>query len=522
MNSERFLAMLFSHSCSAAVLAGMLLTIKYVLGRWISPRWQYGLWFLLVARLIVPDGPGSNMSVQHLLNWKLPTSTRTNHATAANDPRVTMPTFGTAVTAIDAQRTTAKTSHRFWNTRSLADLLVLTWAVGVLGVMALLAWNTRRLNWIIRLSTPVTDWRVTEEFQRCCSELGLENKLRFRQSGDISVPMVVGMLRPVVLLPLNMSTGLSLSDLRHALLHECMHVRRHDLVVSWFTTVVQAIHWFNPVLWVAFSQMRRDREIACDADAIRFLGESRAGEYGRALLKVAENLKSTARVWQALALVESKLDLRRRIEMIARYRVMNWRHGIVPSISSILLVGLNFTSAATEPNHVTDAAKPTPPSATVGSDHSTSASLISDKQPFTLTVAPQDGILNYTFGPNHELRGISARKGVVFSTRDTTITCDQLDYDPVRQELVTTGPGLSVMQGNREFTGRSYQLLIPENRGELIGDAIITQRDENGKGRTTTSGDRITIYGTTGSVQMKVHGGPSHRPFVATSSPAFL
>ena len=57
---------------------------------------------------------------------------------------------------------------------------------------------------------------------------------------------------------------LDLAQLRHVFLHELAHLKRFDIAVGLLTAVVQTVHWFNPLVWLAFRRMRDDREVACD------------------------------------------------------------------------------------------------------------------------------------------------------------------------------------------------------------------------------------------------------------------
>jgi beta-lactamase regulating signal transducer with metallopeptidase domain len=57
----------------------------------------------------------------------------------------------------------------------------------------------------------------------------------------------------------------STEELRFVFLHELAHVRRRDILMSWLMALLQVVHWFNPLVWFAFSRWRADRELACDA-----------------------------------------------------------------------------------------------------------------------------------------------------------------------------------------------------------------------------------------------------------------
>ena len=74
----------------------------------------------------------------------------------------------------------------------------------------------------------------------------------------------MGYFKPKIIISPQVLSYLSKEDLEHIFLHEMMHIKRKDILANWIMIVVQAFHWFNPIVWYAFSKMRKDREIICD------------------------------------------------------------------------------------------------------------------------------------------------------------------------------------------------------------------------------------------------------------------
>lgn len=102
---------------------------------------------------------------------------------------------------------------------------------------------------------------------------------RLRVSPAVAVPCVLGFLRPVALIPPGPVH-------EHALLHELTHLRRRDPLKGLLALAAQVLYWFHPAAWLIRSRLATLREIGCDADAARSLGE-RAPEYRRMLLDAA-------------------------------------------------------------------------------------------------------------------------------------------------------------------------------------------------------------------------------------------
>ena len=114
-----------------------------------------------------------------------------------------------------------------------------------------------------------------------CRRLGIGRAVVLLESSAVTVPMVMGWLKPVVLVPASTLTGLSPRQLEAILAHELAHVRRHDYLVNLFQTAVETLLFYQPAVWWVSAQVRRERENCCDDLAVAVCGD-RLG-YARAL-----------------------------------------------------------------------------------------------------------------------------------------------------------------------------------------------------------------------------------------------
>ena len=105
-------------------------------------------------------------------------------------------------------------------------------------------------------------------------------------------PFVVGLWRPTVVLPRMLVERLTARELRLVLLHELAHLRRRDLEVRWIMLVLRAVHWFNPLVWLALSRMHIACELACDQDVLKYSQRTSPADYSRTILKVVETLSA--------------------------------------------------------------------------------------------------------------------------------------------------------------------------------------------------------------------------------------
>jgi beta-lactamase regulating signal transducer with metallopeptidase domain len=164
--------------------------------------------------------------------------------------------------------------------------IVLVWLAGacLAALRPLWGWYTaRRLR-----TTGVT--RVPDAMhvilERTARRLKLDQTVELLQSAWVQSPAVVGYLRPVILLPVCVVTGLPESELELILAHELAHIRRHDYLVNLLQTLAETLFFYHPAVWWLSRQIRNERENCCDDVAMDIAG-SRA-DYARALLAVEE------------------------------------------------------------------------------------------------------------------------------------------------------------------------------------------------------------------------------------------
>lgn len=168
---------------------------------------------------------------------------------------------------------------------------VLPWAIVVwlAGVMVMLVWHVGgvvQIRGLRRRGTRAAGVAVQETFDRLLVRLRVRRSVRLLESVRVAVPIVIRWLRPVVLLPAGMMTGLTPRQLEAILAHELAHVRRWDCLVQVLQAAMETLLFYHPGVWWVSRQIRQESEQCCDDMAVG-LCPDRAG-YAHALAKVAE------------------------------------------------------------------------------------------------------------------------------------------------------------------------------------------------------------------------------------------
>jgi TonB family protein len=147
---------------------------------------------------------------------------------------------------------------------------------------------------------------------RLCRDLAIGRPVRALESSSAAVPMTWGTLRPVVLLP-EAAGGWPAARLHAVVLHELVHVQRHDLVAQIAAQAACCLYWFHPMVWLAMRQLRKERETACD-DAV-LSGGVAAPDYAGQLLELARGMVQWRSLADAPAMAE-KGDLEQRVRAV--------------------------------------------------------------------------------------------------------------------------------------------------------------------------------------------------------------
>jgi beta-lactamase regulating signal transducer with metallopeptidase domain len=176
-------------------------------------------------------------------------------------------------------------------TRTPAAQRMLPWLVGawVLGVAAMAGRLALGGLWIRRLSRSARPWE-DEHWQSKVQEwrirFGIDRAVRLCITTLHEAPAVIGHFKPIILLPAAIVARLTPEQLEAVLLHELMHIRRHDFLLNLARLAGETIFFFNPAVWWLSRAIRLEREMACDELAAAETGD-KAG-YARSLLRLEE------------------------------------------------------------------------------------------------------------------------------------------------------------------------------------------------------------------------------------------
>ena len=215
--------------------------------------------------------------------------------------------------------------------------------LGTLGTLGCACWFACAwlFTWVkVRRAAPApVQWQL--EVNALCQKLRIKPEVRVRVVAGSSSPLAAGLLRPTVLLP-QIAAAWTVDRRRAVLLHELAHVRRHDCRVQLVAQAACALYWFNPLVWIAASQLRLERERACDDEVLR--NGAQPSSYATHLLDIARELRPSLGPSAALAMARRCEIEGRLLAVLADKRrtpffVTRWAIASVLGITTVVALG---------------------------------------------------------------------------------------------------------------------------------------------------------------------------------------
>ncbi len=329
-----------------SILICVLLTAKKIAWGKLPAWWCYGMWLVLVVRMLMPWGIESQLSVFNYVPI-LPQEDLYMPFLMTHDlytPVVTDPELIREFAAAAADNATW--SKPWWNL-SLDKALLAVWILGVL--ISIMAIFSRNLGFwmIVRRKHPISDGSTIGLLEECKALLAVHQEIAVIVTDRIKSPALFGYLRPKLLLPPGILEALDRNELRYVFLHELGHLKRHDIGVSWLISLLQSIHWFNPLVWYAFYHLRVDQEAACDAHVLSRIPHDQTNDYAQTIIGLLERFCQNRQLPALAGILENRSQIKRRIAMIVRFRKNSPRVASV-SVLLFLMVGMVLLTGAQE------------------------------------------------------------------------------------------------------------------------------------------------------------------------------
>jgi beta-lactamase regulating signal transducer with metallopeptidase domain len=325
---------LWRASWQAAVLGGLVMGLRLALGPRLLSKWRSWLWMLVLARALLPAVPSAAWSVFNLFP-----KTQTRDL----GTQIEFPTKVVWFESAAQMPEPASVSQTASTPINWAEIVLFVWLGGFSVIAGRELWiNLRFARRVRRFSRPLPA-ECTAILEGCARDFGMQKLPVALVTDCVSTPCLFGPIRPRILVPAGFCEGFSAEEIRFVFLHELAHLKRRDLPVVCLGAIARAVHWFNPMIWVAIRTWRGDMENACD-DAVLTVDAPHKAEYGMTLVKLATTTVAAPPL-PALGIIGGDGQLKRRIVRIAEFGRLASRWYVLGSGIVLLLLLLGLTDA---------------------------------------------------------------------------------------------------------------------------------------------------------------------------------
>ncbi|HXC25726.1 MAG TPA: M56 family metallopeptidase [Gemmatimonadaceae bacterium] len=198
-------------------------------------------------------------------------------------------------------------------------VVVLLWGLGTLLVLVALLRSRCQVAALVATAAPLDDPHIRALVDELAAATGWRHQIAIKTQPSV-VPMVCGLIRPIIVLPEQALTWTE-ARLRHVLLHEIAHITRYDMLTQAVASLAVAVYWFHPLVWFAARALRREREHACD-DVV-LVTERRPTVYATDLLDLTDIFVQSRAVALAALPFARPSHMRERLQAVldtATYR----------------------------------------------------------------------------------------------------------------------------------------------------------------------------------------------------------
>ncbi|WP_026700746.1 BlaR1 family beta-lactam sensor/signal transducer [Salibacterium aidingense] len=307
--------MFFTHFIISVIVSsftvGMIMIFRKFFKNQLSAKWQYNLWLLCLMALTFPLIPNRLFEFGNYFSWDRHHPSHASGDTAASAEARTlndnswMQDFAVSVNRIDMT--------------FLNEMSAFIWVTGVVVMLGLTIRGGLKLKYIKTTTSSLKNKEILILFEQCKRDVNISKQLIVGESPIVKSPLTFGLFKTYVVLPSHFEEWLSREDIKYIFLHELHHYKYKDIAMNYLIVFFQILYWFNPLVWIAFREMRLDREIACDIGVLNSLDKHDYKKYGYTIINFADRYSRPTYFTLVNQLNGSKEQMKKRMEWIASF-----------------------------------------------------------------------------------------------------------------------------------------------------------------------------------------------------------
>jgi len=221
------------------------------------------------------------------------------------------------------------------------------WLFGAIGFAVWHLYCYRRFMKLLQANSIPAPEDTAVPLSSCKKELGIRCNVKLMQNPTIVSPMLVGLLRPMILLP---TIKIQEIDLKLVLTHELTHLKHKDLWVKILALMMGALHWFNPFVYVLRKDIGRWSELSCDEMLATKMSLEEKRLYGEAILNTLD-VSSGTNIAFCSYFCESRKHMKRRLTMLLKAKKIKKHITVFAVIAGLAIAGVGMAVSASAANN---------------------------------------------------------------------------------------------------------------------------------------------------------------------------
>lgn len=460
-------------SLAALCIGVVIILLRRFADKRISPFWKRAMWILALICLAVPYRPQSNTALLNNVEQVQSLSFRENYDQVKIERHDYLAVNElTAENQAEFEKLQKDEQTAYWKSLVFDAALPLLWLFGLAVITILSVAGRIRLAYMLNKNKIGVNERYFTLLEKCKKRLGIKTKVDVIMQSYIGSPALLGVISPTIILP-SFINDMDDDKVEYILLHELAHYKRLDMLYNYLLIALQAVYWFNPLIWVMFRFIRQDMELANDAYVLKHIGNENEKRYSASLVEVLARYNNIPLVPKLLCMVDGKENMERRIKMLKLGEKFKKRRFVI-ALGSIIVIGITAavfltTAGDTKPNE--------PPEVTITADGQEIDYFVS-KNKWNGNIYDRLGAYQYAFMQNPDMNNLP----VIPS--NATINIDFGDYRPDKISVFydyleitdKTTPHLNMineMAPRKMNNGKQYSFTFYPNESAVFSDIIV-------------------------------------------------
>lgn len=348
-------------SAEASILVCIILLVKFIFKNKQNASWHYYIWFILIIRLTVPCLPESQISIFSAVNsaatnlYNFKSSNISSYGIKyskdndmVNEATQNKPVVKSSISKKAVQKHSDKTPNSTNGTAAAFNLktaIAAMWLAGFIIFELYAIFINLKFHAKVKKSIPIKDTAIKNTLNDCIDELNIHGSIPLLLMDDIGTPSLFGVIKPVLIMPPNILSKITASEMKHIFLHELSHLKHNDNFISLIIILLKGMHWFNPIIWYGFYSMHEDSEIACDARVLSCMDEEERIWYGYTIIHLLKITSKYRSIPGTNGMLSDKFKIKRRIVMISKFNKKSLKWSVIGAATIAVLASVLLTNA---------------------------------------------------------------------------------------------------------------------------------------------------------------------------------